>query len=85
MWGMALALTRMQGLYGAFVIQFNLQVQAFRRKHLANYAVVEVVVLATLTALFGYWNMFIRIDMTESLAILFRECDGDGDYEGLCQ
>ncbi|KZV93417.1 putative voltage-gated chloride channel (clc-a) [Exidia glandulosa HHB12029] len=74
------------GLYGAFVIKFNLQVQAFRRKHLANHAVVEVVVLAALTALFGWFNMFLRIDMTESLAVLFRECDGGGgDYENLCQ
>ncbi|EJD52833.1 hypothetical protein AURDEDRAFT_111372 [Auricularia subglabra TFB-10046 SS5] len=73
------------GLYGAFVIKFNLQVQAFRRKYLANHAVVEVVVLATLTALFGYFNMFLRIDMTESLAILFRECNDGGDYENLCQ
>lgn len=73
------------GLYGALVIKFNLQVQAFRRKHLANHAVVEVVVLAALTALFGWFNMFLRIDMTESLAVLFRECDGGGDYDHLCQ
>ena len=67
------------------MIKFNLQVQAFRRKHLANQAISEVVVLAAVTALFGWFNMFLRIDMTESLAILFRECDGGGDYENLCQ
>ncbi|KAF8518751.1 Cl-channel protein [Gautieria morchelliformis] len=73
------------GLYGAFVIKFNLQVAAFRRRYLANHGVAEAVTLATLTSMFGYFNRFIRIDMTESLAILFRECDNGGDYDNLCQ
>jgi chloride channel 3/4/5 len=74
-----------QGLYGAFVTKFNLQVMAFRRKHLAPYPVAEAVILATLTAVFGYFNRFLRIDMTESLAVLFKECSGGGDYENVCQ
>ncbi|KAF8520392.1 Cl-channel protein [Hysterangium stoloniferum] len=73
------------GLYGVLVINLNLQVAAFRRRYLANHAVVEAITLATLTAMFGYFNRFIRIDMTESLAILFRECDNGGDYDNLCQ
>lgn len=69
-------LTRpMQGLYGAFVVKFNLQVAAFRRKHLANHGVAEAVTLATLTAMIGYFNRFLRIDMTESMAVLFQECE----------
>jgi chloride channel 3/4/5 len=74
-----------QGLYGAFFVKFNLQVAAFRRKHLANYGVAEAVTLASLTAMIGYFNIFIRIDMTESMAILFRECEGGGDFDDLCQ
>ncbi|KAH7108024.1 chloride channel [Auriculariales sp. MPI-PUGE-AT-0066] len=73
------------GLYGAFVIKFNIQVAAFRRKYLSEHGVMEVVALAGVTALLGYFNLFLRIDMTESLAILFRECEGGGDYENLCQ
>ncbi|CDW97361.1 hypothetical protein [Sporisorium scitamineum] len=73
------------GLYGAFVIKYNLQVQSFRRSYLAKHGVSEVVVLATLTAFIGYYNKFLRIDMTESLEILFRECEGGGDYDNLCQ
>jgi chloride channel 3/4/5 len=76
---------RLQGLYGAFVIKYNLQVQAFRRKHLGSSGISEAVVLAILTASIGYLNMFLRIDMNESLDILFRECEGGGDYENLCQ
>ncbi|SPO27623.1 probable voltage-gated chloride channel (clc-a) [Ustilago trichophora] len=73
------------GLYGAFVIKYNLQVQSFRRSYLTKHGVSEVVILATLTAFIGYANKFLRIDMTESLEILFRECEGGGDYDNLCQ
>ncbi|KAH6914393.1 voltage-gated chloride channel [Coprinopsis sp. MPI-PUGE-AT-0042] len=73
------------GLYGAFVVKFNLQVAAFRRKHLANHGVAEAVSLALLTALIGYFNRFLRIDMTSSMAILFRECEGGGNVFNLCQ
>ncbi|GJJ06304.1 hypothetical protein Clacol_000495 [Clathrus columnatus] len=74
-----------EGLYGALVVKLNLQVTAFRRRHLSNHGVAEAVILATITALVGYFNKFLRIDMTESLSILFRECDNRGDYDGLCQ
>ncbi|KAJ9101050.1 hypothetical protein QFC21_003268 [Naganishia friedmannii] len=73
------------GLYGAFVIKFNLQVAAFRRKHLAAHGIYEAVTLAVLSAMIGYFNRFLRIDMTESLEILFKECEGGGNYNGLCQ
>ncbi|KXN90887.1 hypothetical protein AN958_03541 [Leucoagaricus sp. SymC.cos] len=73
------------GLYGAFVIKFNLQASAFRRKHLAEHGVAEAVTLATLTALIGYYNRFLRLDMTSMMAILFRECEGGGNVHNLCQ
>ncbi|KAF8972994.1 voltage-gated chloride channel [Flammula alnicola] len=73
------------GLYGAFVVKFNLQVAAFRRNHLSNHGVAEAVTLATLTALIGYFNRFLRIDMTSSMAILFKECEGGGSVFDLCQ
>ncbi|KAK4336235.1 Anion/proton exchange transporter GEF1 [Rhodotorula toruloides] len=73
------------GLYGAFVIKYNLQVAAFRRKHLANNAISEAVTLAVLTAAVGFTNRFLRIDMNEMLDVLFRECENGGDYENLCQ
>ncbi|OBZ70692.1 hypothetical protein A0H81_09370 [Grifola frondosa] len=73
------------GLYGAFVVKFNLQVAAFRKRYLGNYPVAEAVTLATVTAMVGWFNRFLRIDMTESMEILFRECDGGGDYDNLCQ
>ncbi|KAM6502118.1 Cl-channel protein [Amanita muscaria] len=73
------------GLYGAFVVNFNLQVAAFRRKHLGNHPVTEAVLLAIVTAMIGYFNHFLRLDMTSSMAILFRECEGGGNVHNLCQ
>ncbi|CAE7226041.1 unnamed protein product [Rhizoctonia solani] len=73
------------GLYGVLVVKFNLQVAAFRRKHLVGYGVEEAVFLATATAIVSYFNRFLRIDMSESLGILFKECEGGGDYDNLCQ
>ncbi len=72
------------GLYGAFVIKWNLRAQAFRKKYLTKYAILEATLLATGTAIICYPNMFLRIDMTESMEILFLECEGSEDYQGLC-
>lgn len=81
----AIGRRRSQGLYGAIVVKLNLEVAAFRRRHLTNHGVTEAVTLAVITAMVGYFNRFLRIDMTESMSILFRECDNNGDYDNLCQ
>ncbi|RMD39807.1 hypothetical protein DV735_g5319, partial [Chaetothyriales sp. CBS 134920] len=73
------------GLYGAVMIQGHLIVQTFRKKYLGNYAVHEAVILAGATALLCYPNMFLRIDMTEMMEVLFRECEADHDYDGICE
>ncbi|KAF2204045.1 chloride channel protein [Delitschia confertaspora ATCC 74209] len=73
------------GLYGAFVIKWNLRVQAFRKRYLSTYPVYEAVFLAVITAIICYPNMFLRIDMTESMEILFLECEGGHDYDELCE
>lgn len=73
------------GLYGGFMIKWNLRYVAFRKKYLSKYAILEATVLATLTAIICFPNMFLRIDMTESMEILFKECEGGGDYDGLCR
>lgn len=73
------------GLYGAFVIKWHLRVQSFRKKYLSKYPIMEATILAGLTAIVCYPNMFLRIDMTESMEILFLECEGGHDYDGLCE
>lgn len=73
------------GLYGALVIKWNLRVAAFRKKYLGKYPIAESVFLAALTAILCYPNMFLKINMTEMMEILFRECEGGHDYHGLCE
>ena len=73
------------GLYGAFVMKWNLRAQAFRKRYLTKYAILEATLLAAGTAVLCYPNMFLRIDMTESMEILFLECEGGHDYAGLCE
>ena len=72
------------GLYGAFVIKWNLRAQAFRKRYLAKYPIIEASLLALATAILCFPNMFLRIDMTESMEILFLECEGGHDYDALC-
>ncbi|GAB7361615.1 hypothetical protein MBLNU230_g1667t1 [Neophaeotheca triangularis] len=72
------------GVYGAFVMKWNLRAQAFRKKYLSKHAILEATLLATFTAILCYPNMFLRIDMTESMEILFLECEGGHDYDELC-
>ena len=73
------------GLYGAFVMKWNLRAQAFRKKYLSKYAIPEATILAAATALICYPNMFLRLDMTENMEHLFHECEGSYDYSGLCE
>ena len=72
------------GLYGAFVIKWNLRAQAFRKKYLGEWPVGEVVVLSFVTAVVCYWNAWLRIDMTEMMERLFKQCEGVEDYNGIC-
>lgn len=73
------------GMYGAIMIKGHLAVQSFRKKYLTQYAIPEAMILAGVTALLCYPNMFTRVDMTEMMEMLFRECEGDYDYHGLCE
>ncbi|RUS29203.1 LOW QUALITY PROTEIN: putative voltage-gated chloride channel, partial [Jimgerdemannia flammicorona] len=73
------------GLYGAFVIKWNLFWVSLRKKHLKDYPIPEAATLAFITAVIAYPNVFMRIDMTEIMGILFQECEaGTNDYFGLC-
>ncbi|RDI87354.1 hypothetical protein Vi05172_g2812 [Venturia inaequalis] len=73
------------GLYGAFVMKWHLRMQVFRKKYLSKYPITEAMTLAAITAVVCYPNAFLRIDMTEMMEILFRECEGDYDYDELCE
>lgn len=73
------------GCYGAFVMKWNLRAQAFRKRYLTAYPILESAILATATAIICYPNQFLRRDMTESMEILFLECEGEAATTLLCQ
>ncbi|KAI9303843.1 chloride channel [Cunninghamella echinulata] len=75
------------GLYGALVIKYNIIVAELRKKYLKDFPILEASILAFVTAFLAFPNVFLRIDMTEIMGILFRECEGaEGEnYQGLCQ
>lgn len=73
------------GCYGAFVMKWNLRAQAFRKRYLSAYPILESTLLAVGTAVICYPNQFLRRDMTESMEILFLECEGEAAATALCQ
>jgi len=63
------------GVYGILVSKLNTKVVSFRKRFLWPWAIREVCILTLLTASFSYFNEFLSLDMTESMQILFHECD----------
>ncbi|CAI4045017.1 hypothetical protein SUVZ_10G2250 [Saccharomyces uvarum] len=62
------------GLYGKYISKWNISFIHFRKMYLSSWPVQEVLFLATLTAFVSYFNEFLKLDMTESMGILFHEC-----------
>ncbi|CAG8542451.1 10114_t:CDS:10 [Cetraspora pellucida] len=74
----------MGGLYGALFIRMNLKVAVFRKDSwLRHFSVQEVIVMAFFTSIVSYLNIYMRVNPSELVANLFRECEG-GDYHSLC-
>ncbi|CAL9730589.1 anion/proton exchange transporter Gef1p [Monosporozyma unispora] len=62
------------GLYGKYISQLNIAYVNFRKRYLTRWATQEIVLLALITGLLSYFNEFLKLDMTESMGILFHEC-----------
>lgn len=77
------------GLYGKYVSRWNINYVQFRKNYLSKWPVQEVVILAFITALISYFNEFLKLDMTESMGILFHECQSNDNASAfthrLCQ
>ncbi|KAK9703524.1 hypothetical protein K7432_010687 [Basidiobolus ranarum] len=72
------------GLLGALIIRLNLRITRIRNiTFIRHYPITEVVIVAAITALISYLNIFMRVDSTELISNLFRECEGN-DYYTLC-
>lgn len=62
------------GLYGKYISQLNIAYVNFRKRYLTRWSTQEIISLALITALLSYFNEFLKLDMTESMGILFHEC-----------
>lgn len=72
------------GLYGAFLIRLNLKVAKWRRSHTSSRPIMEVAVVALLTALINFPNIFMR-GHSKLVQALFAECSSETwDQFGLC-
>ncbi|KAJ3136196.1 glycerol ethanol, ferric requiring protein [Geranomyces variabilis] len=72
------------GLIGVLLISVNRRVQKFRKQSwLKLHPIYEVAALAAGTAFVCYLNIFTRVDSSDLLEGLFRECE-EADFHGLC-
>ncbi|KAJ6150494.1 hypothetical protein N7471_001693 [Penicillium samsonianum] len=73
------------GLYGAFLIRLNTGITKWRRARTSSRPIIEVVVVALITALVNYPNHFMRAQNSELVQSLFSECNSvTYDRFGLC-
>ena len=77
------------GLYGAMFIKLNMRIARFRTSNsnpLLKHPVVEVMLIALITALIGFPITFLRAQSTELVEYLFAECKTiQDDVLGLCK
>lgn len=77
------------GLYGALFIKLNMRVASWRSSNSNPFLkrpVLEVIVVALITALISFPISFLRAQSSELVEYLFAECkDIQDDYLGLCK
>lgn len=72
------------GLYGGLFIKLNMKIASWRRNfRLAQYPVTEVYLIAFVTALVNYPNIFMRARPAKLVHVLFAECGALDEY-GIC-
>lgn len=69
------------GLYGKYISRWNIKYVQFRKRYLASWPVQEILILAGITGLVSYFNEFLKLDMTESMGILFHECQSNDNSD----
>ena len=73
------------GIYGGLFIKLNMKIAKWRRGlRLAQYPVVEVCLVALMTALMNFPNKFMKVQPAKLVHILFAECGGIDDF-GICK
>ncbi|KAK2799168.1 hypothetical protein FQN50_008557 [Emmonsiellopsis sp. PD_5] len=74
------------GLYGGLFIKLNMKVARWRKSRKFSYPIVEVVLVALISAVINFPNTFMRAQLSELVYYLFAECaDVPDDQFGLCK
>jgi chloride channel 3/4/5 len=74
------------GLYGGLFIKMNMMVAKWRKSRAPTHSILEVAIIALITAVVNYPNIFMRAQASELVASLFAECQTISDDQlGLCQ
>jgi len=73
------------GIFGSLFIRLNIRAQAYRRSTFLKYIrIIETTFMAFITSVVSYFVIYMRMDESELLEILFKECE-EGDHYGVCQ
>lgn len=74
------------GLYGGLFIKLNMKVARWRKSRKISWPVLEVAIVAFITALINFPNIFMRAQASELVYSLFAECASLSDDQfGLCK
>jgi chloride channel 3/4/5 len=74
------------GLSGAFLIHASIWFEKRKKDSwwwLIN-PIVQVILVALVTAVVSYFNVYTRVDSSELLESLFRECS-ESNFKGICE
>ncbi|XBW37882.1 hypothetical protein QEN19_003457 [Hanseniaspora menglaensis] len=69
------------GVYGILMKRMNIFWINFRNRYFSNNLQLEIAILTILTFVLSYFNSFLKLDMTESMKILFHECSSSNNKE----
>ncbi|OJD27909.1 hypothetical protein ACJ73_00702 [Blastomyces percursus] len=74
------------GLYGGLFIKLNMKVARWRKARGYSYPILQVVLVALISALINFPNIFMRAQLSELVYYLFAECANVPDDQfGLCK
>ncbi|KAL2004279.1 hypothetical protein VTN02DRAFT_4004 [Thermoascus thermophilus] len=74
------------GLYGGLFIKLNMKIARWRKSRHISWPVLEVAIIAFITALINFPNIFMRAQASRLVYSLFAECSSISDDEfGLCK
>ncbi|KAL1955869.1 hypothetical protein VTO42DRAFT_8027 [Malbranchea cinnamomea] len=81
-----IALGILGGLYGGLFIKLNMKVARWRKNRKISFPLLEVVIVAFVSAAINFPNIFMRAQISELVYYLFAECaDVPNDQFGLCK